>query len=149
MKRRKWKNGEEKEEREERARERERETERYGNESQSVQSSVRAQRVCDAHPVTRWFERKQVKCERSVSQADGCHSRSPKSNKPCDLGQYNQWLREIQSVRELPLDRGNALVLCIFGWTKIMAQELQLEIKTGDWKAVKPQAAAAVLYEPV
>lgn len=80
---RKWKNREEKEKRE-----RESESERGRGKretgvmvmkvSQSVQSSVRAQKVCDAHPVTRWFERKQVKCERSVSQADGCHSRSPK-----------------------------------------------------------------------
>ncbi|OJI82895.1 hypothetical protein ASPTUDRAFT_76485 [Aspergillus tubingensis CBS 134.48] len=61
----KWKNGEEKEKREREGEGRERDR-RYGNESQSVQSSVRAQKVCDAHPVTRWFERKQVKCERSA-----------------------------------------------------------------------------------
>ncbi|PYH67602.1 uncharacterized protein BO88DRAFT_444841 [Aspergillus vadensis CBS 113365] len=97
----------------EREREREERDRRYGTESQSVQSSVRAQKVCDAHPVTRWFERKQVKCERSVSQADGLISKGG----------------------SLPLDGGNAL---------IMVQE----IKTGDSKAVKPQAAAAVLYEP-
>ncbi|PWY68111.1 hypothetical protein BO94DRAFT_561011 [Aspergillus sclerotioniger CBS 115572] len=60
-------------------------------------SSVREQRVCDAHPVTRWFERKQVKCK-----------------------------------RELPLDRFQS----------------QLEIRTADWKAVKPQRRLQFCTDP-